>query len=127
MLKSLTQKLSNSIVIRVFKLLPFQDRPKVLAVIFLQVGLGFLDLIGVAGIGILGALTVAGIQSQKPGDRITNFLEIFGLADMTFQTQVAILGLLAAGILIFRTILSVYFIKKIFYFLSRRGALISSS
>ena len=127
MLKGLNQKLSNSIVIRVFKLLPFQDRPKVLAVIVLQVGLGFLDLIGVAGIGILAALTVAGIQSQKPGDGITNFLEVFGLADMTFQTQVAILGLLAAGILIFRTILSVYFIKRIFYFLSRRGALISSS
>ena len=127
MFKGLNQKLSNSIVIRVFKLLPFQDRPKVLAVIVLQVGLGFLDLIGVAGIGILGALAVAGIQSQEPGDSITRFLELFGLAEMTFQTQVAVLGILAGGILIFRTILSVYFIKRIFYFLSRRGALISSN
>lgn len=127
MLKGLNQKLSNSIVIRVFNLLPFQDRPKVLAVIVLQVGLGFLDLIGVAGIGILGALAVAGIQSQEPGGSITRFLELFGLAEMTFQTQVAVLGILAGGILIFRTILSVYFIKRIFYFLSRRGALISSN
>jgi ATP-binding cassette subfamily C protein len=120
-------KLSNSIVLRVFKLLPIQDRPKVLAVIVLQVGLGFLDLIGVAGIGILGALTVTGIQSQEPGDRITRFLEMFRLAEMTFQTQVATIGILAGGILIFRTMLSVFFIKKIFYFLSRRGALISRS
>jgi ABC-type multidrug transport system fused ATPase/permease subunit len=127
MFKNVNQKLFNSVVIRVFKLLPLQDRPKVLAVIALQIGLGFLDLIGVAGIGVLGALTVAGIQSQEPGDEITKFLEVFGLANMTFQSQVAIIGIMAGSILIFRTILSVYFIKKIFYFLSRRGALISSN
>jgi ABC-type multidrug transport system fused ATPase/permease subunit len=124
--KGLHEKILAFTVIRVFKLLPLQDRPKVVAVVLLQVGLGFLDLIGVAGIGILGALTVSGIQSQEPGEGITSFLEIIGLSEMTFQSQVAILGISAASILIFRTVLSVFFIKEIFYFLSRRGALISS-
>ena len=46
---------------------------------------------------------------------------------MTFQTQVAVLGAIAASLLIIRTSLSIYINRRILFFLSRRGALISSS
>jgi len=96
-------------------------------VVVLQVGLGLLDLLGVAAFGVLGALAVTGVQSQQPGNRVTSVLQLLHLTPFEFQVQVAILGLSAAGILITRTILSILVTKRIFYFLSRRGAAISSN
>jgi ABC-type multidrug transport system fused ATPase/permease subunit len=122
-----TEKILASTVIRSVKVLPVSDRPKIIAVIVLQVALGFLDLIGVAAIGVLGALAVTGVQSLEPGNRVSDVLEILNLENFSFQSQVAILGLSAAGILIMRTILSILVTRKIFFFLSRRGAMISSN
>lgn len=121
------EKILASTVIRSVKVLPVSDRPKIIAVIVLQVTLGFLDLIGVAAIGVLGALAVTGVQSLEPGNRVSDVLEILNLENFSFQSQVAILGLSAAGILIMRTILSILVTRKIFFFLSRRGAMISSN
>lgn len=118
--------LRNSTVIRSLNVLPKSDRSKIVFVMALQVALGCLDLLGVAAIGVLGALSVTGVQSLQPGNRVSKVLETLGLENLTFQEQVAILGLTAAGILITRTILSIIVTRKVFYFLSRRGAMISS-
>jgi ABC-type multidrug transport system fused ATPase/permease subunit len=93
---------------------------------FLQVGLAVLDLIGVAAIGILGALSVTGIQSQQPGGRVLQVLEILQIDSFSFQTQVAILGFSACVIFISRTIFSILVTRKILFFLSRQGARISA-
>jgi ABC-type multidrug transport system fused ATPase/permease subunit len=108
------------------QVLPRADHRKIVLVIALQVGLGFLDLMGVAAIGVLGALAVTGVQSTQPGNRVSATLELLGLSNLTFQSQVAVLGLSAASILVVRTVISVIVTRKIFYFLSRRGAVISS-
>ena len=113
-------------MIRSLNVLPKSDRSKIVFVMALQVALGCLDLLGVAAIGVLGALSVTGVQSLQPGNRVGKVLETLGLENLTFQGQVAILGLAAAGILITRTILSIIVTRKVFYFLSRRGAMISS-
>jgi ABC-type multidrug transport system fused ATPase/permease subunit len=127
MLNKLTGKIRNSTVIRSLRVLPSSDRPKVIAVVVLQVGLGFLDLLGVAAFGVLGALAVTGVQSQQPGNRVSAVLDFFGLSNFSFQQQVAIIAITAASILVIRTILSILITKRIYYFLSRRGAVISSS
>jgi ABC-type multidrug transport system fused ATPase/permease subunit len=88
--------------------------------------LGFLDLLGVAIIGILGALAISGIQSGTPGNRVSAALDLIHIGNQPFQAQAAILGLGAAIILIGRTLLSVFFTRKTLFFLSRRGAVISS-
>jgi ABC-type multidrug transport system fused ATPase/permease subunit len=102
------------------------DRKKVFAVALLQVLLGGLDLLGVAAIGVLGALTVNGISAQSPGDRISTLLEFLHLDGQTFQVQVALIGVSACIFLIGRTVLSVVFIRKTLFFLSGRSARISS-
>jgi len=127
MLRKFKLRVSNRILFRSLRVLPRTDQPKIIAVVLLQVGLGFLDLLGVAAIGVLGALAVTGVQSQLPGNRVSSVLEFLSLSNLGFQTQVAILGLSAAGILVIRTILSIIFTRKIFFFLSRRGAAISSN
>ena len=104
-----------------------RDRNKILIVIFVQVLLGFLDLIGVALVGVLGALAVTGIQSQQPGNRVSEVLKFLQLSDYSFQTQTALLALTAATFFVSRTIFSIYISRRILLFISSRSATISSN
>ena len=103
------------------------DQQKVAAVVVIQIFLGLLDLAGVAAVGALGALAVRGVSSQKPGDRVSSVLNLLHLQGQSFQMQAAILGCIAAALMISRTIFSVLFARKTLYFLSRRGAQVSSN
>jgi ABC-type multidrug transport system fused ATPase/permease subunit len=127
MLKRLRKKWSRTLIGRSVRVLSRADQRKISIVIVFQIFLGFLDLAGVAAIGMLGSLAVRGVSSQGPGDRVEVVLRYLHLSDQTFQTQAAILGCLAAGLLIGRTILSVIIARRTLYFLSRRGARVSSS
>jgi ABC-type multidrug transport system fused ATPase/permease subunit len=122
---SVRSKLQQSIVLRSLRVIPSENRKKVVLATILQVGLAALDLIGVAVIGILGALSVTGIQSQQPSDRILRVLELLQIDSFSFQTQVAVLGLIACVIFIFRTVLSIIITRKVLFFLSRQGAQIA--
>jgi ABC-type multidrug transport system fused ATPase/permease subunit len=95
-------------------------------VAIIQVGLSFLDLIGVMLIGILGALMVTGVQSRHPGNKVNSILEFMHISERSFQTQAAILGVSSVIILVGRTVLSIFFSRRILFFLSRRGAMISA-
>lgn len=108
------------------QLLPSRDRRLLFVASIFQIALSFLDLLGVAIIGVLGSLSVNGVQSKKPGDRVSSALELLQISDKNFQYQAAVLGVLAAVLLIGRTLLSVFFSRRTMYFLSRRGANISS-
>ena len=103
-----------------------RDQKRIVAVVLLQISLGFLDLLGVAAIGILGALSVSGIQSGTPGNRVNSALQTLQISEFSFQAQVAIIGLCAAALLIGRTVISIFFTRRTLFFLSRRGAQISS-
>jgi ABC-type multidrug transport system fused ATPase/permease subunit len=103
-----------------------KDQRKVSIVVVLQVFLGGLDLLGVATVGVLGSLAIRGIQSTPAEGRVGQILEVLQLDTLSFQSQVTILGLAAALLLIVRTILSVLFTRKILFFLSRRGANLSA-
>lgn len=119
--------LSGSTIYRSAQCLSHKDRQKVLLVILLQISFGLLDLAGVAIVGVLGALAVSGVQGQVPGDRVSQVLVLLNLENQTLQTQVAILGISAAVVLIGKTVFSVIFARKIMFFLSRRGAVISAN
>jgi ABC-type multidrug transport system fused ATPase/permease subunit len=126
MLTSVRGKLQRSIVLRSLRIIPPENRKNVVLATLLQVGLAVLDLIGVAAIGILGALSVTGIQSQQPGDITLRVLELLKIDSFSFQSQVTILGLSACVIFIFRTVFSIIITRKVLFFLSRQGAEISA-
>lgn len=107
-------------------MLPRRDRRLLAIAAVFQVILSFLDLAGVALIGVLGSLSVRGVQSQEPGNRVAMVLEFLNLDGQSLQLQVGILGVGAATLLLSRTFLSVFFSRRTMYFLSRRGANISS-
>ena len=118
---------AKSGIARSAKALDRRDRQKIFLVIILQIILGIVDLIGVAIVGILGALAVTGVQSGRTGSRVEWALEMLNLDNLSFQSQVGFLGALATILLVSRTIFSAFFVRKTYFFLSRRGAKISAN
>lgn len=116
----------SSVLVRTLSLLQPRDQRKLALVVLIQIIFGFLDLLGVAAIGMIGALTVTGIQNGTTGNRVTAALTFLNLSDNSFQQQVIILGIAASVLLVGKTIFSIIFTRKIMLFLSRRGASISS-
>jgi ABC-type multidrug transport system fused ATPase/permease subunit len=103
-----------------------RDQQKLFAVSIFQIAISILDLLGIVAIGLLGALSVTGLQSQEPGNRVSIALKFLSLSDSSFQTQALILSIGAVFLLAGRTLLSIYFSRRVLLFLSRRGAKISA-
>lgn len=116
----------NSTIRRSLHVLPPKDRRKLTAVVLLQIGFSFLDLLGVLAIGLLGALSVSGTQSQTPTGQVNSVLVLLHIDQKPFQTQAAVLGSLAVFFLTARTLLSISFTRRTIAFLSRRGANVSA-
>jgi ABC-type multidrug transport system fused ATPase/permease subunit len=120
-------RLQTGAIGRSLRVLPRRDQRKVLAIAFLQICMGFLDLLGVIAIGLLGALSVTGLQSNQPGNRVNAALDILHISNLSFQDQVSMLGVSAVILLVGRTLLSIFFTRRILFFLSHRGANISAN
>ena len=125
-MKKILNGFQRSTIGRAAMVLPRRDRIRIGLVILIQIMLGGLDLLGVAVIGILGALAVTGIQSGAPGERVQQILDLLGLGGETFQFQIGVLGIIATVILVSRTAFSIFFTRRILYYLSRRASAISS-
>lgn len=119
--------LANTLLFRALRLLKRADKYKLIAITIVQVLLGVLDILSVAIIGLLTAISVNGIQSKSTTSEILEMIPFVSFNEFSFQTRVALLGALAAALLVTRTLLSMYISRRILFFLSRRGASISSS
>ena len=108
------------------RLLSTRDRKLVYFVIAVTIFFGLMDLVGVMLIGAIGSLSVTGVSSGQTGNRVGRLLQSLNIETYSLQTQVGILGTLAALTLISKTILSLIFTKKSLFFLARRGAMISA-
>ena len=102
------------------------DRKKLFAIIIVQILLGFLDLVGVLLIGALGALSIQGIESHQAGNKVSALLRLFGIQNLSFQNEVAILGITASGCLILKTASSIFFTRKTLRFLSHKNTSLSN-
>lgn len=94
---------------------------------FSQILFAFLDLVGVALVGILGAVAISGIESTKPGNRVAKILSILRLTNISFQSVAIILCGSAIAILTTRTLVSMYSTKRIIRKLSHKSAEISAA
>ncbi len=102
------------------------EQVKIVLVAVIQIGLSILDLISVAFVGLLTALTINGIQSKKPTGTVSEILNTIGIGNLDFQQQAAILGIAAGSLLILKTALALFFNKRLLVFLSLRAAKLSS-
>jgi len=124
-------KMLNFLILRsisdCFAILSRGDKKRLYTITFLQVILGFLDLIAVILVGLVAVISINGVQSLAPGTRTAQAINFVGLSEFKFQTQVAIIGSIAAMLLITRTILSMFFTRRILFYLSRKSATLSSN
>jgi ABC-type multidrug transport system fused ATPase/permease subunit len=112
--------------IQCFEAVPKGDRIKVLALLFVQCALSVLDLLGVVAIGLLGVLSISGIQSRIPTGKVATVLEILGLTELSFQQQASVIASFACAILLGRTIFSMYLTRRSLFFLSHQGSRIAA-
>ncbi|TRZ88299.1 MAG: ABC transporter ATP-binding protein [Streptomycetaceae bacterium] len=126
-MKKLLSRWRESTFGRAVQVLSPKDQRKVLAVVVFQVCISVLDLLGVIAIGLLGALSVSGLQSQLPGNRVSSALDFLNLSQSSFQNQAIVLGIGAVVLLVGRTVISIFFTRRILFFLSNRGAQISAN
>ena len=119
-------RIQDSTVVRAIRILSRAELVRYFQVVVIQIALGLLDVAGVLMIGLLGSLAISGVSSGKPGDRVSSFLEFAQLQDKPLQTQVAVMGIVAACLLTFKTLFSLYFTRRTLYFLSRRAANLSA-
>jgi ABC-type multidrug transport system fused ATPase/permease subunit len=123
----LNARWSASSMKRSINILSKEDKKKVSVVIVLQIFLGVLDLLGVLAIGLLGALSVTGLAEQKSGNRVNAVLELLNIDQFSFQTQTVVIGIIAMLLLVGRTLISIFFTRRVLFFLSRRGAKLSAN
>jgi ABC-type bacteriocin/lantibiotic exporter with double-glycine peptidase domain len=116
---------SNSLARKAVDLLSKSDRRKLFLISLFQVITNILDLIGVGIVGALGALSVQGLESRSPGNKVSVILRFLHIENLSFQTEIAVLGISAAMILIIKTIISALFNRKIIFFLSIKSSKLS--
>jgi len=126
MLKTYFAKSQFNEIRKILLLLDKKDRFRLLLVLAVNIFLAFLDLVGVALIGVASAVLIRGLQAQKAGDQVTKFLEILNLENLPQKSLLVVIGCSAVFFFILKTILSVYFLRRTLRYLSIRNAQISS-
>lgn len=110
-----------------FQLFSNRDKLRLMGSLALQIVIGALDLLGIALIGILGALAITGIQSGTPGDRVSKILSLLQIDSYSFQEQTVVIAIFSVSILVFRTIISIILTRVTLRFIARKSAAISSN
>jgi len=125
-IRHLRKRWHRSAIYRSLRTLSRRNQRTILIVILLQVTFGLLDIIGIGLIGIVASLAINNASALDPNSRILWFLSQIGLEDSSKADQVTTLALVAAGLLISKTLFTIYFTRRIVFFLSRRGAQLSA-
>ena len=99
-----------------------KEKRKIAALMFAQSLSAILDLIGVGLIGVIGAISISGVASQRPGNRVYGITSFLGLSDMSMQIQVITLSIATVFLLLLKTILGVVLTKQTLFLLSNKSA-----
>ena len=91
---------------------PTQQR-KIMNLAVIQSCLNILDIVAVGLIGLVGSLTVYGVQSRSSSGVLSSILRHLHIANHSFQLQVAILAISATSLFLLKSLLS--------YIISRRS------
>ena len=102
------------------------DKIKLLIIVLIQIFLSLLDVLGVAIIGLVSALAVSGIQSKSSSQGVSKIINLINIENFSFQAQVGFLSILAVLVLLSRTLISIYLIRRIYRFFSHKSAELSA-
>ena len=109
-----------------FNLLDRHDKIKLSILSFMQLISNFLDLFGVLLIGLLSGLLMTKDVDSTMSNSWGTLFQILGMDSLAKEDQILVIAILSVMCLVTRTLLSIYFTKKTLFFLSIRGASIST-
>jgi len=92
----------------------------------LQMSTSFLDLAGVLLLGLVASVAVTVVQSQPPPEIVSSAFARLGQEGLTSQEMVIYLGVMAAVVLLAKSVASTILIRRILRFLANRQALVSA-
>jgi len=113
---------TQSTYLKALRLYSAGDKRKIFAAICIQSLLGLVDLLGVALIGMVGALAFNAYTGSGSISAISKILRFLRLDGFTVQNQIFALGITATVVFILKTLFSIYFTRRILFFLSAKGA-----
>ena len=113
-------------ITRSIQLMPRRDRRLLSVTVGLQMITSVLDLAGVILLGLVGVLSVAVIQSTPVPSVIETIASTFGLQGLSGQQLVVVFGAAAATLLLVKSIVSSYLVRRVLRFLANRQALLSA-
>lgn len=103
-----------------------KDRKKLVLLTCCNLFLAFLDLLGVAALGVLTAMAIQGAQALEPGDKVSWVLEFLQISEFSFRTRLIVLSVGAVLVFVIKTFLSALITRKTLYFLGYRAAYVGS-
>jgi ABC-type branched-subunit amino acid transport system ATPase component len=103
-----------------------RDRRLLAVATVLQMSISVLDLVGVILLGVVGALAISASNGQSPPDAVDRVVSLFGLGHSSNTSVIAVLAVVAAGLLLTKSLLSPYLLSRVFRFLARREAMVSA-
>jgi len=118
--------LKKHAIVLPIKLLSRRDRFLLVVTTLITISLAILDLFGVLLIGVIGSLSITSLGNGQIGDRVSKALRFLQIDNLDFESQAIVVGLIAALLLITKTILSLFLIRKTMFFMARRAASMSA-
>lgn len=109
-------------VIKVMRIVPgFLTRvnlKRIFIYMFIQIFLSLFDLVGVALIGAVGSLSIAGLTNSAVNPAILRILEILNIEELDFKNQVLWLSAISCLFFVTKTLGSYFVTKSILNYLS---------
>lgn len=91
----------------------------------LYAGLGLLDIAGIALTGLLAAVLASGMSQSQVTDIASGPLTAIGLGGLSRLQTAALLGVVAVGLLLLKSVAGAYLSKRLFTFLAGQQAVVS--
>lgn len=111
---------------KAISLIPPPKRRLLYLAVTIQVSLAFLDLIGIALIGLVASVAVSGIGITSIPPAAQNIIDALGLGGLTVSQLSVVLALAAVTVLVAKTIASAFMSRWITRFLAARQAEVST-
>jgi ATP-binding cassette, subfamily B, bacterial PglK len=97
-----------------------RDKTRLLIAIFAQIILALLDMVGAAGLGIIGVIAALSITSASPSSSVMRIEEFLGIANYPATKQITILCTAVILLFTLKTVGSLYINRKVLDFLANR-------
>lgn len=91
----------------------------------LQATLGLLDTVGIVMMGLVAAVLASGLDPGRMPSYVSTVLEFTGLGGLTLIQSAAVLGALAVGVMLAKSILGIFFTRFLYRFLAQQQAEVS--